>query len=374
MDTPTNGEPADNVLVVDDNPTNLQALVYLLKDRGYRARPVRSGELALQAAKSEPPDLILLDINMPEMDGYAVCRALKKDPALRDIPVIFLSARTETLDKTEAFAAGGLDYVTKPFQIDEVSARIGTHLKLRGLQKELERHNRNLREVVRAKVKEISDSQMATILALARLAEFRDKETGNHLTRVQRYCRALAARLGERGDFGPLIDDAFLEDIFHASPLHDIGKIGIPDYVLLKTMSLTPEETHIMQTHTLIGAHILADIFSRFPNNGFVKLGMEMARSHHEKWDGAGYPEGLAGEKIPLSARILILADQYDALRSKRPYKPALDAGRTFAILTEGDGQTLPSHFDPRVLDAFKTVIPEFETIYEAYRDEGVGG
>ena len=363
-----------DVLVVDDNPNNLQALAALLKDRGYKARPVPSGDLALKAAKSQPPDLILLDINMPEMDGFAVCERLKADHALKDIPVIFLSARSETLDKVKAFAAGGVDYVTKPFQIDEVSARIGTHLKLRRLQSELERHNRNLQQVVREKIKEISESQMATILALSKLAEFRDEETGNHILRVQRYCKALAGMLMREGTFGEEIDDTFVNDLFHASPLHDIGKIGIPDEILGKTMDISEEERHIIETHTLIGANTLGAIFTRYPSNGFLKMGLDLARHHHEHWDGSGYPDGLAGEAIPLCARILIIADQYDALRSRRPYKPALDAATAYKILTEGDGKTRPEHFDPRVLAAFKEIIPEFEKIYQGYRDDPPAG
>lgn len=370
MNEPAADRPPANILIVDDNPANLRALTIMLTQNGYQARPVPSGELALQAAAAAAPDLILLDISMPEMDGFEVCERFKADPLLKEIPVIFLSALSETTEKVKAFAAGGVDYVTKPFQFDEVSARIGTHIKLRSLQRDLELFNRTLQDLVRAQVKEISDSHMATILGLSRLAEYRDQETGNHLTRVQNYCWALATNLAERDVFGDIIDAAFIENIFHASPLHDIGKVGIPDAILLKPQSLNPEEFKVMQTHTTIGAETLSGILLQYPQNGFLQMGVDLARSHHERWDGSGYPDGLAGDAIPLSARIQVIADQYDALRSQRPYKPAFDAAKAYRIITEGDERTLPSHFDPRILEAFKLAAPEFEIICEDLEDK----
>ncbi len=361
--------PVGDILVVDDMAANLEVLTTMLKECGHRVRPVPGGKLALDAARRQPPDLILLDINMPEMDGYQVCASLKADPKLAPIPVIFISANNEVFDKVTAFSLGGVDYVTKPFQFEEVEARVETHLELRRLQVQMEGMNHSLQEQVQAQVKEISDSQIATIVALAKISEYRDEDTGNHILRVQRYCRALAQRLAEDKVFGDLVDDAFIETIFHASALHDIGKVGIPDSILLKPGKHTPEDWEIMKTHAAIGAETLSTVLKGYPNSAFLKMGKEIAQSHHERWDGTGYPQGLAGEAIPLSARILVIADQYDALRNKRPYKPAFDAAKTYSIITEGDGRSDPKHLDPRVLDAFKKMAGKFEAIFEELKD-----
>ena len=358
------GESAvPDILVVDDNPANLQALVGMLKDRGYKARPVPSGELALEAARRLPPDLILLDINMPVMNGFEVCVHLKNDAALKDIPVIFLSALSDTDDKVKAFTVGGVDYITKPFRFEEVNARVSTHVQLRHCQVQIEQHNLRLVELVRAKVAELTDSQMATIMALSKLAEYRDEETGNHILRVQKYCQLLASRLSEEASFSRSIDAAFIDNIYHASPLHDIGKVATPDHILLSSVPLRKEDFEIMKRHAVVGANILTSVLERYPGNAFIKMGLEMARSHHEHWDGTGYPDGLKGEEIPLAARILIIVDQYDALRNVRPYKPPFSAEKTYKIITEGDGRTMPDHFDPRVLAAFKELFSQFEGI-----------
>ncbi len=355
------------ILVVDDVSANLEILVGTLSDRGHRVRPVLDGKLALEVARREAPELVLLDINMPGMDGYEVCAEFKKDPSLADVPILFLSANIETADKVRGFSVGGVDYVTKPFQAEEVNARVETHLKIRRLQVELDRYNHSLQDMVREQVKEISESQIATILALAKLSEYRDEDTGNHIIRVQRYCQALALHLAEGGSFGALIDEHFVENIFHASALHDIGKVGIPDSILLKPGPLTPEESVVMKTHTTLGAETLAEVLKIYPKNGFIRLGMEAAKSHHERWDGSGYPNGLRGDDIPLIARILTIADQYDALRNKRPYKPAFDAAKTFAIITEGDGRSDPGHLDPRVLAAFREIAGKFDAIFDQF-------
>jgi putative two-component system response regulator len=365
VNPPEEHKLAADILVVDDTPANLHLLTEMLKNRGHKVRPVPNGRLALQAARREAPDLIMLDINMPEMNGYEVCSELKADLRLKDIPVIFISANTEIMDKVKAFSIGGVDYVTKPFHFEEVEARVEAHLKIRRLRLEINALNSSLQDRVQAQVKEISESQIATIIALAKLAESRDEGTGNHILRVRRYCRALARRLADNGAFGALIDDHFVETIFHASALHDIGKVGIRDSILLKPGELTPEEFEAMKTHTTLGAETLAAVLASYPNNAFVCMGMEVAKSHHEFWDGSGYPQGLAGEAIPFAARIMTVADQYDALRTKRPYKPAFTAARTYAILTEGDGRMLSSHFDPRVFAAFRNITGEFDEIFK---------
>jgi putative two-component system response regulator len=309
-----------NILVVDDTRVNLTLLHKMLGDKGYRVRPVLSGSLALKAAATDPPDMVLLDISMPEMDGFEVCRRLKEDPRLRDIPVIFISASTETEGKVRAFHRGGVDYITKPFQIEEVEARVETHLKLRRAQAEVERYNRYLEQLVAEKVKEISESQLAMIFAMVKLAESRDDETGTHIWRVREYCVALAGVLQRQEGLRDAFTEPFVRDLYNAAPLHDIGKVGISDAILLKPEKHTAEEFEIMKTHTTIGAHTLRGVGEKYPKNGFVTMGAEIAQSHHERWDGSGYPQGLVGEAIPLAARIMSVADIYDALRTTRRY------------------------------------------------------
>lgn len=354
-----------NILVVDDTPANLTLLARMLGDRGYRVRPVPSGKLALSAAASDPPDLLLLDISMPEMDGFEVCRRLKEDPRLRDVPVIFISALTETEGKVKAFQRGGVDYITKPFQIEEVEARVETHLKLRRGQAELARYNRYLEQLVEEKVKEISESQLATIFAMVKLAESRDDETGTHIWRVREYCLALANALRDEAGFRETLTDPFVRDLYNAAPLHDIGKVGISDLILLKPERHTPEEFEIMKTHTTLGARTLQGVKESYPRNSFVTMGVEVAHSHHERRDGSGYPRGLAGDAIPLAAQIMSIADVYDALRTPRRYKPGFDHEASVTIITKGDGRTKPSHFDARMLPVFAAVAPEFDAIYE---------
>jgi putative two-component system response regulator len=360
-----------SVLVVDDTSANLQLLSQMLKEQGYRARPVPGGKLALRAALNDPPDLILLDINMPDMDGYEVCRRLKANAKLESIPVIFISALNEPMDKMTAFAVGGVDYVTKPFHFEEVRARVETHVKLHRLQIELQNRNRELNDLVQEQVKEISASQMATIIALAKLAESRDDNTGSHIMRVQTYCKVLARQLSHHRNFASHVDPNYIENLFLTAPLHDIGKVGIPDPILLKPGKLTSDEGAIMKMHTVIGSDTLEAVLRSYPGNRFIKMGMGIARSHHERWDGSGNPDGLKGEDIPLSARILAIADQYDALRNARPYKVPFDHEKTFEIITVGDGRTMPEHFDPLVLEAFKESRDEFERVFAGFLEIG---
>lgn len=341
-----------NILVVDDIPANLTLLTGMLKENGHRVRPVPSGKLALKAVESEPPDLILLDINMPEMDGFEVCRALKQDVRFCDIPVIFISALGETLDKVKAFSIGGVDYITKPFQVAEVEARVETHLKLRRYQVHLE-------TLVQEQVKEISDLQISAIFALSKLAESRDRETGKHLERVQFFCRLLAERLSREEQYSGIIDAAFIKNIFNASPLHDIGKVAIRDNILLKPDALTDDEFEIMKKHTIVGATTLEAVRKIYRKNAFINMGISIARSHHERWDGTGYPDGLKGEEIPLAARIMAVADVYDALRSKRCYKEPFVRDECIEIMKKSNG----SHLDPSLTKIFWELEADFEKI-----------
>ncbi|WP_045217207.1 response regulator [Desulfonatronovibrio magnus] len=358
---------APTIMVVDDTRANLQLLQDILQAKGYRVVAFPGGSMALKAAARRPPDLFLLDVNMPEMNGYEVCRRLKAEPELKDIPVLFVSALSETADKVRAFAAGGVDYVTKPFQAEEVHARVDTHLRLRSLQKTMEEHNRHLEALVQEKVREISQSQLATIHALSELMETRDYETGAHINRTRMYCRLLALQLRKDSRYVQLADDMFIENIYQAAPLHDIGKFGITEKILLKPGKLTREEFECMKSHTTIGALTLKKAYARHPNNDFLRMGIAIARSHHEKWDGNGYPDGLSGESIPLSARIMAVADVYDALRSKRPYKSALAHEQCVKIITDSSG----THFDPRLVVAFEAIETEFARMFVEITEEG---
>jgi putative two-component system response regulator len=361
---PTRGD----ILVVDDTPANLTLLSRMLGERGYRVRPVPSGALALKAAASNPPDLVLLDISMPEMDGFEVCRLMKEDPRLRDVPIIFISALTETEGKVKAFRRGGVDYVTKPFQIEEVEARVETHLRLRNAQAEVARYNHYLEQLVDEKVREISESQLATIFAMVKLAESRDDETGMHIWRVREYCLALANALRELPELAGTLTDPFVRDLYNAAPLHDIGKVGIPDAILLKPGRHTPEEFEIMKTHATLGARTLLEVGEKYPKNSFVTMGAQIAASHHERWDGTGYPRGLAGDGIPLAAQIMSVADVYDALRTPRRYKPAFDHPTSLRTITEGDGRTMPSHFNPLFLPILREISSEFDSVHEKFK------
>ena len=290
---------------------------------------------------------------MPEMDGYEVCQHLKRDSELKDIPVIFISALSETSEKLKAFEVGGVDYVTKPFQFEEVKARVETHLKLHRFQMSLENQ-------VEKQVKEIVELQMGMIFGLAKLAETRDNDTGKHLERIQVLCKLFAEALHLHPKYQEQVDGTYCDRIFHASPLHDIGKVGIADNILLKPGKLTAEEFEIMKTHALIGAQTLEAVQQRFPNNEFLLMGITIARSHHEKWNGQGYPDGLSGETIPLSARIMAIVDVYDAVRSKRIYKSPVSHQETVELIQRESG----THFDPALVQVFVELQSKFNTVW----------
>lgn len=347
-----------NILIVDDTVANLTLLSQMLKNCGYRTRPVPNGRLALQAANGDKPDLVLLDITMPDMDGYEVCTRLKQDPKLKDIPVLFISALTQTSEKLKAFELGGVDFITKPFQFEEVKARVETHLKLYRLQQSLE-------DRVKEQVNEITELQMGLIFGLAKLAEARDNDTGKHLERIQILCKIFADELNQLPKYALIIDEAYCERIFHASPLHDIGKVGIADQILLKPGKLTAEEFEIMKTHAAIGANTLLEVQQRYPHNEFIEMGIMIARSHHEKWNGMGYPDQLKGEDIPLCARIMAIVDVYDAVRSKRVYKPPVSHQETCDILYQDSGK----HFDPDLINVFSKLEAGFNEVWSSLQE-----
>jgi len=345
-----------SILVVDDDPENLRLLAAVLKHGYLVPRPVLSGRLAIEAAVSERPDLVLLDINMPEMSGLDVCRWFKQDERLRNIPIIFISGLQGTDDKVEAFRAGGVDYVCKPFQELEVLVRVKTHLRLRQVQAELASYNTQLEQRVAKQVQAISVSQMATIFALAKLAEARDDHTGRHIERIRTFGKMLAEQMRKMRLHVADLTTTFIDDLYQTAALHDIGKVGIPDAILLKPGKLTTEEFVQMKKHCAIGAGTLATVLTQHPDNRFLRMGVDVARSHHEKWEGSGYPDELKGAAIPLAARIIAVADFYDALTSNRCYRPAISHKDTCRMIQESNG----THFDPDVVAAFSALDSQF--------------
>jgi putative two-component system response regulator len=340
------------VLIVDDTQGNIEILTETLRDE-FIVLSAMDGVQALSQATAEPvPDLILLDVTMPGMDGYEVCRRLKENRKTQDIPVIFVTALADGDGEARGFSLGAVDFVAKPFRPSLVKARVRAHVELKCYRDSLE-------SVVAEQTREIAEGHMVTIFALSKLAESRDDDTGQHLERVQRYCRLLAQRLLEAGSFSEVIDAAYVENIFWATPLHDVGKVAIPDAILCKPGKLTPDEFEIMKTHTTHGAATLNSVLERYPRNAFLHMGRDIALAHHEKWDGSGYPQGLAGSAIPLAARIMAFADVYDALTSERCYKPAFPHERSRDIILEGVG----THFDPDIARVFSAVEGEFRAI-----------
>lgn len=345
-----------NVLIVDDEPLFRDLLSRFLKLAGHNPRMVANGREALAAIAADPPDLILLDAQMPEIDGFQVAKWLKRDPVTRQIPIIMVTALQDADSRIRGLTAGVEEFLAKPPDQTELAVRVRNLLRLKAYGDLLADHNRVLDEQVRVRTAQLRDSYIETIFTLTRAVEYKDNETGVHVQRISHYTRTLAGELG--------LDAEFTEAIFYASPMHDVGKIGIPDRILLKPGPLTAEEWTVMQTHAALGAEILDGCRSPFP-----KMGAEIALAHHERWDGTGYPQGLAGERIPLSGRIMSLCDQYDALRSRRPYKLSFDHQKALAIIMEGDGRTMPGHFDPDVLSAFRRCATRFDEIYEAHKD-----
>jgi putative two-component system response regulator len=297
-------------------------------------------------------DLILLDLQMPGMDGFQVMDGLKEIEADGYLSVLVITAQPD--HRLRALQTGAKDFISKPFDITEVLTRIHNMLEVRLLHKELRLHNDALEQRVRERTADLQESYQETIFTMIRAAEYKDQDTGAHGQRISHYCSELSEKLG--------LDRSFCYKIVFASPMHDIGKIGIPDHILLKPGGFTPYEWEVMKGHAALGARILGN--SKSP---YLKMGAEIALSHHERWDGEGYPNGLKGEAIPLSARIMNICDVYDALRSKRPYKPAFGHLKTVDIITRGDGRTQPEHFDPVILEAFKQDHESFRGIFETY-------
>ena len=341
------------ILIVDDQEVNIILLERILKGAGYVSisSTMDPGEVCELHLKNRY-DLILLDLQMPAMDGFQVIEGLKKIELDGYLPVLVITAQPS--HKLRALQVGAKDFISKPFEQAEVLARVHNMLEVRLLHRELQNYNDALELQVGERTAELQESYLETIFTMTRAAEYKDVDTGSHVQRISYYCRELARMLG--------MDKEFIEKIFFAGPMHDVGKIGIPDHVLLKPASLTADEWEIMKGHSSMGSKILGNSKSIY-----LKMGAEIALNHHERWDGGGYPNGLRGEDIPLAARIMNICDIYDALRSKRPYKPGLDHLKAMDIITHGDGRTQPEHFDLVILAAFKKNHQSFCDIFEEY-------
>jgi putative two-component system response regulator len=342
-----------NILIVDDQKVNILLLEQMLNNAGYTSisstiNPTEVVSLYL----TNHYDLILLDLQMPGMDGFEVMEKLKEIEPDNYQPVLVITAQPN--HKLHALQVGAKDFISKPFELSEVLARVHNLLEVRLLHKKLQEYNFQLEQKVQERTAELQESNLETLYTLTRAVEFKDVDIGEHVQRISECTRELARLLHQ--------DDEFNKMIFLASPLHDVGKIGVPDYILLKPGALAPEEWQIMKSHTTIGAKILGN-----RKSPLLKMGAEIALNHHERWDGGGYPLGLKGEQIPLSARIMNICDIYDALRSKRPYKPALSHLQVLDIIVNGDGRTLPEHFDPVVLHTFTQHNLTFRDIFDEY-------
>ncbi len=352
------------IMVVDDNETNVDVLVDALSE-SCEVAVAMDGKTALEAAARLLPDLVLLDVMMPEMDGFEVLRRLKSDTATTHIPVIFLTAMTETADKATGLRLGAVDYITKPFEIEEVRMRVRNHLSLVLARREVERHNAVLEEKVKERTRELALTQEVTIESMAALAEYRDPETGGHLNRIKNYVRLLAEHASEHPRLRGSLSPDITELLQRSSPLPDLGKVGVPDHSLRKPGPLTPEEFEEMKKHTGYGAASIGVAEKKLGASSFLRLAREMAYTHHEKWDGTGYPRGLKEEEIPLSGRIMALADVYDALISRRVYKPPFSHAKAVEIIVQGRG----SHFDPDLVDLFVSLQEQFRRVALQYVD-----
>lgn len=353
------------ILVVDDTSSNIMILSSLLKEN-YRVKVATSGEKAISIVQSDPPDLILLDIMMPGIDGYETCRRIKADPKYSDIPVIFLTAKSDDEDESKGFEVGAVDYIIKPINSLVLFSRIKTQLLLKQARDFLKDNNAYLEAEVKRRTEEVELIQEVSIAALASLAETRDNETGKHIQRTQLYVKELALELKSNKLFEDYLTDENINLMVKSTPLHDIGKVGIPDHILLKPGRLTDKEFEIMKTHTVIGKEAIERAESLINKCLiFLKCAKEIIYYHHEKWDGSGYPEKISEDEIPLSARVMALADVYDALVSKRVYKDAFSHEVAVEIIKQDSGK----HFDPVVVEAFLKRQEKFREISLELRD-----
>ena len=373
MESCMNDDSRSHVLIIDDSLGVIEFLEGVL-GTDYNVSFACNGAEGLASAHRYPPDLILLDVMMPEMNGFEVCRRLKENATTREIPVIFLTGLGSSADEEYGLLLGAGDFIAKPISPPVLIARVRNHLLLANSRRELKRHNDELESLVAERTREILlrdkkliASQTAIITAFCALAEARDNETGNHIRRTQNYILVLAEELRSHPRFSASLDDEMIRLIFKSAPLHDIGKVAVPDAILLKPGKLTPEEWEVMKRHCVAGRNAIVTAARELGEEGgeFFGFATEIAYYHHERWDGTGYPCGLLGEDIPLSARLMAVADVYDALITKRVYKEAYPHDESIRIMLAERG----SHFDPEIIDAMVRIADKFDAIAEEYKD-----
>jgi putative two-component system response regulator len=355
------------VLIVDDTADNITLLTYLLGNQ-YKNKVATNGQKALQIAFKEPPDLILLDIMMPGMDGYSVCRELKANPLTKDVPVIFLTARSQEDDEARGFELGAVDYITKPISPPILMARVQTQISLQQARKSLAKHNEELEALVEVRTRQLSGLQDSLIKAMASMAETRDNETGQHIRRTQLYMQSLAMHLKDHPKFSSFLNERMITILFKSAPLHDIGKVGVPDRILLKPGRLDAQEFEEIKKHTTYGRDTIMAAEKELDSPElFLEIARDIAYCHHEKWDGSGYPQGLMREDIPIPACMMAVADVYDALIAKRVYKEAMTHEQAVATIMQGK----ETHFCPYILDVFEeNIAEEFRKIAIAHQDD----
>ncbi len=356
----------NRILAIDDEPKNLKILDKIFRNH-YTVETAKNGEEALEKIDSFQPDLLLLDVMMPGMSGYEFCKRIRSNQKFKLVKILMVSGKGSTEERLNGYEAGADDYITKPFDIDELRAKVHVFMKLKSAESRLIKLNASLEEEVRDRTKEIELTRNASLYALAKLAENRDPETGQHLERMRHYAFFLAKALVNTPGFEE-IDDQFLSTLLASAPLHDIGKVAIPDSILLKPGKLTEKEWEVMKTHSFIGYHTLTTVIEKqkLGSKSFMQMAAEIAYSHHERWDGKGYPRGLNGTEIPLSGRICAIADVYDALTSKRVYKKDWSHEKAMEIFTEGKG----TQFQLELVDAFESIKEKVLEIKEKYQED----